>query len=124
MPTKKLPPRPQENFWITSLKSQLSIEATHRRAGFSPIPEVVIRRRFWQYLRFLAAVGYLRSSVPEDPSALSHTAELRNFDLSDDGYRFVQLYGDRWVGRMYKDKGLEGEQKFLDKWHAQFQSTQ
>lgn len=45
--------------------------------------------------------------------------ELRNSDLTDFGFRYIQRYFDRWASRMYKDAGAPKEQAFLEKWYLQ-----
>ncbi len=116
---KTWPPRPEQDFRITSLQSQIETEANHRRAGFPPVEHDVVRRRFWQLLNFLQLHSYLVHPIANTIDDLKPTAELRNEDLTDAGYAYVQRYVDRWSSRMYKDRGPEAEWKFLEKWHKQ-----
>ena len=116
---KKWPPRPEEDTWITSLQSQLDIEANFRRAGFAPVDEAVVRRRFWQLLDFLNRHDYLTPPIADTMADVHLCAELRTGHLTDAGFRFVQRYGDRWIGRMHTDTGAAKEEKFLEKWHRQ-----
>jgi hypothetical protein len=120
--SKKWPPRPIQDFKITSLQWHVEIEANHRQAGFPEIQYSVIQRRFWQLLNFLGQRGYLTDAVPASLDNVNLKTELLNSDLNDVGYAFVQRFEGKWVGRLYKDKGEEAEWKFLEKWHAQFLS--
>jgi hypothetical protein len=117
---KKWPPRPAQDFKITSVRWHIEIEANHRQAGFPEVEHEVILRRFWQLLSFLAQLGYLVRPAPVSLDKIDLTTELLNSDLNDDGYAFVQRYEGKWVDRLYRDKGAEAEWKFLEKWHAQF----
>jgi hypothetical protein len=121
---KTWPPRPEQDLRITSLQSQLETEANHRRAGFPPVEHEVVRRRFWQFLSFLQRHSYLVHPTANTIDDLEPTAELRNADLTDAGYTYVQRYVDRWSGRMYKDRGPEAERMFLEKWHKRLLSEQ
>ena len=117
---KVWPPRPTIDFRIVSFQSIIEIEANHRRAGFSEIRYEVLRRRFWQLLSFLDCQGYRLSQHRTSAEDIGPSSDLKNFDLNDDGYLFVQRYLDKWHGRLYKDKGAEAEWRFLEKWHSQF----
>lgn len=119
---KKWPSRPVQDFKITSLQWDIGIEATHRQAGFPEVAFEVIQRRCWQLLSFLTLHGYLASSVPASPQEVGPGTALMNFDLSDEGYSFVQRNVGKWIDRLYKDKGAEAEWKFLEKWHRKFLS--
>jgi hypothetical protein len=114
---KPLPPRPAADFKITTFAWQINSEKNHGNAGFPRISEEVLRRRFFQFLSFLQANGMTTRTVAETIDEVNHETELKNSDLNEPGYRFVQRYVDRWIGRTYKDKGEEKEQSFLKKWH-------
>lgn len=120
--SRRWPPRPEQGFGITSLQSRLTIEATHRKAGFTPIADEVVRRRFWQFLSFLQRDGYLVRFIVATIEDLKPTTELRNSHLTDLGYSFVQRYGDRWMGRMFKDQRPDKEEGCLKRWHQPFLS--
>jgi hypothetical protein len=120
MMRKKWPPRPTQDFWITSVQSLIKIEANHRRAGFLEVRYEVIQRRFWQLLSLLARQGYMISQHQASLEEIGPNTELLNFDLNDEGYSFVQRYLDKWLGRLYKDKGAAAELRVLEKWHSQF----
>jgi hypothetical protein len=119
---KHWPPRPASEFMIASVQWHINVEANHRQAGFPEVRYDVIQRRFWQLLSFLDQQGYMVRSIPESIEDVGPSTALTNFDLSDEGYSFVQRYEGKWVDRLYKDKGAEAERKFLEKWHAQFLS--
>ncbi|MBD8655606.1 hypothetical protein IFT68_08225 [Oxalobacteraceae sp. CFBP 13730] len=120
--SKKWPPRPVQDFKIISVQWQIECEATHRRAGFPEVKFGVIQRRFWQLLSFLGQHGYLINAMPTSLEHVTSKTELLSSDLNDDGYAFVQRFEGRWAERLYKDKGVDAEWKFLEKWHAQLLS--
>jgi hypothetical protein len=119
---KKWPPRPDHDFKIASVQWHVDIEAKHRQAGFHEVQFEVIQRRFWQLLSFLAEHGYMVKPVPAESGEVGLSTVLMNFDLSDEGYSFVQRYEGKWVDRLYKDKGADAERRLLEKWHAKFLS--
>src|SRR5687767_4750130 len=102
---------------------QLENEAKHRRAGFPEIPRHVLVRRFWQHLRFLQNNGLTTRIIARGAEEISADTALSNSDLTDEGYVFEQRYGDRWVGRMYKDGGEAKEEKILAKWFAELKTS-
>ena len=120
--SKNWPPRPAQDFKITSVQWHIEIEANHRQAGFAEVEYGVIQRRFWQLLNFLEQLGYLTRPAPASLDNVDSSTELLNSDLNDDGYAFVQRFEGKWADRLYKDKGEEAEWKFLEKWHARFLS--
>lgn len=120
---KTYPPRPTDDFRLTCFAWQLENEANHRRAGFPEIPRDVLVRRFWQHLRFLQNNGLTTRIIAKGPEEISSDTALSNSDLTDEGYLFEQRYGDRWVGRMYKDGGEAKEEKFLSKWFAELTTS-
>jgi hypothetical protein len=120
--SKKWPSRHAQDFKITSVQWHVEIEANHRQAGFAKVEYDIILRRFWQLLHFLEQRGYLTKPAPASLDKVDSRTELRNSDLNEDGYAFVQRFGGKWVDRLYKDKGEQAEWKFLEKWHARFLS--
>ncbi len=60
--------------------------------------------------------------IARGPEEICPETALSNSDLTEEGYLFEQRYGDRWVGRMYKDGGEVKEEKLLAKWYAEFTS--
>jgi aminoglycoside phosphotransferase (APT) family kinase protein len=119
---KSYPPRPEQDFSITVFAWQMDNEATHRRAGFPAISPETLTRRFWQFLSFIQAQGFTTHVVASCPAAITAETELRNSDLTDEGYRFVQRYCDRWNARMHKDTGETREAKYLVKWLNQLRT--
>jgi hypothetical protein len=117
---KRYPPRPDQDFRITSVGWHLDIEARHREAGFPAVGADVILRRYWQFIHFLQKNNLTVHTIAESRSNITFDAELRSFDLTDSGYRFVQRYSGRWLDRTHKDSGAEKEMKILEKWYAQF----
>jgi hypothetical protein len=116
---KPLPGRPEKDFRVTTFQLQVDIEATHRDAGFPAIPREVLSRRFWQFVDFLQRNELTSRTIAFGQADIRPETELRNSDLTEFGYRFVQKFGDRWIARMYKDTGEIGEAKFLTKWLRQ-----
>jgi hypothetical protein len=74
MPTKH--PRPAHEFNVTSLTLERDIEHNHQRAGFEPIPDEVLVRRFWQFLRFLQQRGLTTRTIASSVSELSDDTGL------------------------------------------------
>ena len=119
---RSFPPRPEHDFRITCFAWQLDNEANHRRAGFPVVPEETLIRRFWQYLSFLQAQGLTVRVIAESSEDICLETTLRNSDLTDEGYRFAQRFGDRWSSRVYKDTGEASEAKYLIKWLNQLRA--
>ena len=117
---KQWPPRPERDFRITSVEWSLAGAKTHRDAGFAPIHQDVLIRRFYQMLHFLQSNGLATRIVAGSVADVRPETELRNSDLTDIGYAFAQRYVDRWAERAHKDAGEVGEAKFLAKWYREF----
>lgn len=47
---------------------------------------------------------------------VDESTELRNHDLTDEGFAFVRRYHGKWLNRTYKDAGAAKERTFLEKW--------
>lgn len=118
MPKKH--PRPTNDFTVTSLAWERDFEQHHQRAGFPPIPDEVLVRRFWQFLRFLQQHRLTSRVVAANAAELSADTALRNSDLTDEGFYFIQRFHGRWLNRSRKDSGETKEDKFLTKWYHQF----
>ena len=116
---KPPPPRPEADFRITVFSWEVDNELNHRNAGFPGIPQDVLTRRFFQFLDFLQANGMTTRTIAKTEGDVSLKSELRNSDLTDDGYKFAQRFHGRWLDRTHKDTGRVGEQNFLQKWHKQ-----
>ena len=109
---------------MTSFLWQLENAATHECAGFPHIPEQTLRRRYWQFIAFIQEHGLTIREIAPRLEAISPNTAIRNSDLTQKGYKFVQKYGDRWTGRMHKDKGASAEKGFLEKWYVAFTSRE
>ena len=118
MPKKH--PRPSHEFTVTSLAWEREIEANYRRAGFDPIPDAVLLRRFWQFLRFIQQHGLTTRTLATSTADLSDDTALCNSDLTDEGFYFIQRFHGRWLNRARKDRGEAREAAFLTKWYDQF----
>lgn len=116
--------RPAKEFTVTSLVWEREIEQRHRDGGFPPIPDEVIVRRFWQFLCFLQQHGLTTRILADSLAAVSGSTALRNNDLTDEGFYFVQRFHGRWLNRTRKDCGEQKEDAFLAKWYDQFQLQQ
>jgi hypothetical protein len=114
-------PRPAHDFTITSFAWDVEHEQIHRRAGFSEVSRDVLARRFWQFLRFIQQRGLTSRIVASSLEAISEQTILRNSDLTDGGFYFIQKYHGRWVSRTRKDRGEQKEEAFLEKWYETFQ---
>jgi hypothetical protein len=118
MPNKH--PRPTNDFTVTSLAWERDFEQRHQRAGFEPIPDEVLVRRFWQFLRFIQQHGLTSRVVAHSAAELSADTALLNSDLTDEGFYFIQRFHGRWLNRVHKDSGETKEDAFLTKWYDQF----
>ena len=118
MPKKH--PRPAKEFTVTSLAWERDIEQRHRDGGFPAIPDEIIVRRFWQFLRFIQQHGLTVRTVANSLSDVSDSTALRNSDLTDEGFYFIQRFHGRWLNRTRKDCGEPKEDAFLTKWYDQF----
>lgn len=114
--------RPAHEFTVTCFAWDLENEQIHRRAGFPEVPRDVLARRFWQYLRFLQNHGFTSRVVARSLEDITEQTTLRNSDMTDAGYFFIQKYHGRWVGRSHKDRGEHKEEAFLEKWYEKFQT--
>jgi hypothetical protein len=107
--------RPTADFRISSVASELDIEGHHQKAGFNPLGREVILRRFFAFIDFLQQNGMTTRTIAKALDDVDNSTELRNSDLTDEGFDFVRLYHGKWLNRMYKDGGDEKEQAFLEK---------
>jgi hypothetical protein len=115
-------PRPEKDFRVDCVAWSLDIVRRHTDAGFPDIARDVVVRRFWQYLRFLQSHRLTVRTIIRSPAEVDDATELRNSDLTDEGFRFVQYSHPRWVQRLYKDTGEQKEDGYLKKWYEKFQS--
>lgn len=112
--------RPQNDFWITDLKSTLDIVERHTQAGFPHIPEDIVRLQLFMLFDFLYQQGFLTERLAASAQDLQPDAALRNRHLTEDGYYFLQKYLPRWQDRLYKFTNEAKERGFLEKWYQQF----
>lgn len=68
---------------------------------------------FWQFLRFIQQRGVNVHSVTHSLADPSDDTVLRNSDLTDKGFYFVQSFHGRWLNRTRKDSGEAKENAFL-----------
>ena len=115
-------PRPEKDFCVDSVAWSLDGVRRHTDAGFPDIPREIIIRRFWQYLQFLQSHGLTVRTVAPSRAEVDDSTELRNADLTDEGFRFIQYSHPRWLQRLYKDTGELKEDGYLQKWYEKFQS--
>ena len=118
MPKKH--PRPSHEFTVTSLAWEREIEANYRRAGFAPIPDDVLLRRYWQFLRFVQQHGLTTRTLATSAADLADDTTLCNSDLTDESFHFIQRFHGRWLNSARKDRGEAREEAFLTKWYDQF----
>lgn len=115
-------PRPVTDFRVDSVALLMKIARKHEKAGFPSIPTETILRRYWQYVSFLQEKKLTTKILAEKCSEVTAATELRNSDLTEAGFRFVQYSHDRWLNRTYKDKGPTAEEKFLQEWYKKFRA--
>src|SRR5436853_5614809 len=120
---KRLPPRPEKDFTVCSIAWDLDIVQRHTNAGFDHIPDSIVCRRFFQFLDFIQRHGFTVRTVAASLADISPSTALRNSDLTDDGFRFIQHAQPRWAGRLYKDRGEQKELQFLTKWFQTFEPS-
>lgn len=121
---KKLPPRPEKDFTVCSIAWDLEAVQNHTHAGFQHIPDDIVYRRFFQFLDFIQRHGFTVRTISETLSEVTTATSLRNSDLTNDGFRFIQYAQPRWSKRLYKDTGAEKEWAFLERWHRSYQQLQ
>ena len=121
MKAKILPPRPEKDFTICSIEWDLDIVQRHTKAGFDHIPDGIVYRRFFQFLDFIQRHGLTVRTVAASLPDVTATTALRNSDLTDEGFRFIQYAEPRWCNRLYKDRGPDKEIAFLERWFQSYQ---
>ena len=117
---KSLPSRPSHDFTISSVRWDCDIVRNHTRAGFDPVPDLVVFRRFFQFLDFLQGHKLTVNTYAVSLAAVTVESSLMNSHLTEEGYRFVQYAQPRWSKRLYKDRGADKERAFLDRWLVNF----
>lgn len=109
---------------MCSIAWDLEAVQNHTHAGFRHIPDEIIYRRFFQFLDFIQRHGFTVRTIAETLSEITTATSLRNSDLTDDGFRFIQYAQPRWSNRLYKDTHAEKEWAFLERWHRSYQQLQ
>ena len=120
----KYHPRTEDDFRITSVSWEIDIQKRHEDAGFAAISKEIALRRFYQFIRFLQNHGMTARIILNSLSEVTDQSELRNSDLNDKGFYFVQRYHGRWLNRVRNDKGERKEEDFLNKWNEQYENEQ
>jgi len=114
--------RPSKDFTVTSSEWQLDIVRNHTNAGFEHIPDSEVMDKFWVLLCFLQEHGMLQSFPAACRQDVDMRTTLKNSDLTDKGYYFLQRNVQRWGGRLYKRQAKDKDRAFLEKWYAEFQA--
>jgi hypothetical protein len=114
-------PRSKNDFTIHSLAWDRDIVANYSRAGFTVPADVLICDRFWRYLDFLQSHGLTSRIVAGKKEDVVSGTALRNFDLTDTGFRFIQSIEQKWCGRLMKGDEPTKVTQFLEKWFMKFQ---
>ena len=115
-------PRPEHDFRVDSLALLIDIAQKQELTGLPAIPRDLMTRRYWQYIDFLQRHGFTCRKIASSPAHIDEAAELRNSDLTDEGFRFIQFSHDKWLDRTYKDGGAEKEERMLESWLHKFTS--
>lgn len=113
---KALPIRPSDDFTVDSYRWSLDAERQSVIAGYAPVGEGVLRRRFFQFSEFLWLNGMLIERVVASEQEVNLQTLLKNHHLNDKGFLFCQKFHGRWVDRASKDAGPDKEWSFLEKW--------
>ena len=119
---KSPPPRTEKDFTIRSVEWELDIAGRFKRAGFDVPSDESIRTRFWIYLEFLQSRNLTSRIIAHQEEELVSSTALRNSDLTDDGFRFLQTIETKWSNRLLKYKNPESETSFLQKWFDKFKN--
>ncbi len=119
---KPPPPRTDKDFTIRSLEWECDIAARFQRAGFSVPADEALHSRFWIYLDFLQANGLTSRIIANKKEDVALTTALRNSDLTDQGFRFIQAIESKWSNRLLKYSDADAERSFLRKWLEKFRN--
>jgi len=105
---------------VCSIAWDLDIVHRHTRAGFEHVPDSLVYHRFFQFLDFIQQHGFTVRTVVASLAEVTPATTLRNSDLSDEGFRFIQYAEPRWCRRLHKDTGPDREWAFLERWLQRF----
>jgi hypothetical protein len=100
----------------------LEIVKIHTDAGFEDIPRPEVIQNFWILIEFLQSNHLTKRLVAASLEEMSDETRLCNFDLTDDGYYFLQKYLGRYHGRLYKRDTVQKSKQFLTKWLNEFKT--
>ena len=113
-------PRTQADFVVDSIAGLKNVISRHTIAGFDDVPESIIFRRFYQLCKFLQDNNLTNKIVYNDLSEVNLKSDLKNSDLNDKGFYFLQYALGKWEDRFHKDQGEDKEWKFFEKWYKVF----
>jgi hypothetical protein len=113
-------PRTKEDFVVDSIAELKKVIEKCTDAGFDDVPEPIIFRRFYQLLKFLQDNNLTERILYHDILEVNLQSDLKNSDLNDKGFYFLQYALGKWENRFHKDQGEEKEWKFLEKWYKIF----
>jgi hypothetical protein len=114
--------RPAADFRVSSVASELDINARHAEAGFDPVPEAVTRRRFYVFVAFLQRHGLTTRTIVGSLAEVGPDTEFRNSDLTDEGFEFTRRFHGRWLNRMGKGVGDAADEAYLERWLRQLRA--
>lgn len=113
-------PRTEKDFVIDSIKGLKDIINRHTVAGFEDVSDAILFRRFYQLIKFLQDDNLTTKTLYYNQFEIDLTSELKNSDLNDKGFYFLQYALPKWEDRLYKDQREQKELKFIDKWYQTF----
>jgi hypothetical protein len=117
-------PRSEKDFTIHSLTWDRDVVAKFARAGFDVPTDEQVVERFWRYLDFLQSRGLTSHIVAAKKEDVCSDTTLRNSDVTDAGFRFIQSIEKKWCSRILKFDDPAMHSVFLEKWFTSFQREQ
>lgn len=115
-------PRPTQDFIIHSFARSCDILRRFADARCDVPPEGQVRTRFWIYLDFLQSHGFTTRVIAAHEAAVDASTVLRNSDVTDTGFRFIQAIEKKWSGGLGKSRDPAKDRALLARWLASFQS--
>lgn len=112
--------RIKNDFILTSIQDLKHVVKVHTDAGFENIPDSLIYRRLNQLILFLQEKNLTIKTLINNEKLINEDFKLNNFDLIDEGFFFLKNIIDKWINRLYKDKGEKKELEFLNNWYDKF----
>ncbi|SCW51183.1 hypothetical protein [Mucilaginibacter sp. NFR10] len=113
-------PRTDKDFLIESIVGLKDVTDRHTLAGFEDIPDEILYRRFFQLIDFLQKKQLTNVIKYNGLSDITINSELKNSDLNDAGFYFLQYALGKWESRFHKDQGDTKESEFIEKWYKVF----